>query len=127
MPSLATAAVVRDDADGLPIALNARFLFVAGAHSDTVYALKGRVPDHLDAILQSDLVITLAGQFNRVNVSNRAMQRSAMAQHLLNYFHVVCLTAFRGARTFVLPAPHSFRVFPEQRTTQPQGSVQHLC
>ncbi|KAI0770362.1 hypothetical protein C8Q74DRAFT_894488 [Fomes fomentarius] len=88
MPSLATVAVVRDDADGLPIALNARCLFVAGAPSDTVYTLKGRVPDHLDVILQSDLVITLAGQFNRVNVTNRAMQRSAMAQHLLNYFHV---------------------------------------
>ncbi|KAI0712225.1 hypothetical protein C8Q76DRAFT_733893 [Earliella scabrosa] len=88
MPSFATTAVVRDSSDGLHITLNARFVFVTGAPSDTIYALKGRVPDNVDVIVQSDLVITLAGSLNRVRVSSRAMQGSVIAQHLLNYFQV---------------------------------------
>ena len=132
MPSFATTAVVRDSGDGLHIALNARFVFVTGAPSDTIYALKGRVPDNVDVIVQSDLVITLAGSLNRVRVSSRAMQGSAIAQHLLNYFSVV-----RTAPTppplctpFQRFTPHLPRVDMspvERRTARLEDSIQGIC
>ncbi|RPD62459.1 hypothetical protein L227DRAFT_36804 [Lentinus tigrinus ALCF2SS1-6] len=88
MPSFATAVVTEDSADSVRVALNARFILVAGSPSDTVYALKGRVPDGIDVVLHSDLVITISGTMDRARVDSRAIQSSAIAQHLQNYFHV---------------------------------------
>ncbi|RDX53358.1 hypothetical protein OH76DRAFT_1215253 [Lentinus brumalis] len=88
MPSVATAVVVNDSADSINVVLNARFVLVVGSPSDTVYVLRGRVPDGIDVVLHSDLVITVSGTMDRAEVDGRAIQNSAIARHLQNYFHV---------------------------------------
>lgn len=89
MPSFATASDVRDRADGIQLVLRARHVYVAGAPSDNAHTIKGRLPDELDVILESDLVIALTGMANRVEIDAHTVQRSAIAKHLLHYFHVV--------------------------------------
>ncbi|KAI0335838.1 hypothetical protein GY45DRAFT_1316579 [Cubamyces sp. BRFM 1775] len=88
MPSFASSSEVRDSTDGTLLVLRARHVLVSGVPSDTVPTVKGRLPDDLDVILESDLVIALTGMVNRVNISSRAIQCSAIANHLLNYFHM---------------------------------------
>ena len=106
MPSFAIDTVVPDSADAIHVALNARLEFVAGASSDTMYALKGRVPDDVDVILQSDLVISIAGMVNRLKVDARALQSSAVAQHLQNYLRMVRIIALPPySRVFATAIP----------------------
>ncbi|KAJ8501927.1 hypothetical protein ONZ51_g293 [Trametes cubensis] len=88
MPSFASSSEVRDSTDGTLLVLRARHVLVSGVPSETVRTVKGRLPDDLDVILQSDLVIALTGMVNRVNICSRAIQCSAIANHLLNYFHM---------------------------------------
>ena len=101
MPSFASSVVIADSADSVRVALNARCILIAGSPSDNVYAIKGRVPDGIDIVLHSDLVIIISGTMDRARVDSRAIQSSAIAQHLQNYFHVVCLSH----RSFA-PSPH---------------------
>ncbi|OSD07153.1 hypothetical protein PYCCODRAFT_1463456 [Trametes coccinea BRFM310] len=87
MPSFATSSEVRDNTNGVQLVLRARHLLVSGHPSHTVYTLKGRLPDEVDVILESDLVVSLTGIVNRVKIDSRDIQRSAIAGHLLSYFH----------------------------------------
>ncbi|CDO75331.1 hypothetical protein BN946_scf184848.g8 [Trametes cinnabarina] len=86
MPSFATSSEVRDNANGVLLLLRARHILVAGSPSHAVQTVKGRLPDELDVILESDLVVSLTGIVNCVKIDSRDIQRSAIASHLLNYF-----------------------------------------
>ncbi|KAI0372233.1 hypothetical protein BV20DRAFT_964356 [Pilatotrama ljubarskyi] len=88
MPSFASSSEVRDSADGLVLVVRARHVFVAGSPSADVHTIKGRLPDAVDVILESNLVIALTGTVNRAAIDAHRIQRSAIANHLLNYFHM---------------------------------------
>ncbi|KAI0647992.1 hypothetical protein C8Q79DRAFT_543665 [Trametes meyenii] len=88
MPSFTFSSDVRDSTDGLLLVLRARHILVAGSPSDDTHIVKGRLPDGVDVILESDLVIALSGTVNRVPIDASDIQCSAIARHLLNYFHV---------------------------------------
>ncbi|KAI9058434.1 hypothetical protein FKP32DRAFT_1597527 [Trametes sanguinea] len=87
MPSFATSSEVRDKANGVQLVLRARHVLVSGSPSHELYTVKGRLPDEVDVILESDLVVSLTGIVNRVKIDSRDIQRSAIAGHLLSYFH----------------------------------------
>ena len=91
MPALLTTSTVRDSADGFALALTARHVLAAGAPSAPAHAVKGpaRLPDAVDVILQSNLVITIAAKHSSLSVDPRTLQNSAIVRHLLNYFAVV--------------------------------------
>ena len=90
MPTFAHTTAVRDSADGLTLVLTARHILVMGAPSCAVHPAKGRLPAGVDVIIQDNLVISISGKLNGTSVEPRAMQRSAIAQHLLNYCRTVC-------------------------------------
>ncbi|TBU24085.1 hypothetical protein BD311DRAFT_767282, partial [Dichomitus squalens] len=89
MPSFATSTVLRDHTDALDIDLHVRYEFIVGEPSSVLFTVKNGVPRDVDVILQSDLVLSLSGTFNRTVQGGRSMQKSAIAQHLLEYFHAV--------------------------------------
>ena len=95
MPSFATSTVVHDNADTVHFELHARCICVVGTPSDGIYRVSDSLPmaSGLDVILQSDLVISLSGTLNGAPHEGRDMQTSVISQHLLDYFHAVCLTA----------------------------------
>lgn len=89
MPSFTSTSEVRDGADGVLLVLRARHVFVVGTPSSDAHTVKGRLLDDLDVTLESDLVVTLTGMVNRVKIDAHRVQPSAIAKHLLHYFHVV--------------------------------------
>lgn len=94
MPSFATSTVFRDRTTAVDIELRVRYEFIAGEPSSFVYALKNnKLPHDVDVILQSDLLMSLSGTYNRAMNDGRTIQSAAIAQHLLDYFHAVRFTA----------------------------------
>ncbi|KAI0766405.1 hypothetical protein BD413DRAFT_152961 [Trametes elegans] len=91
MPSFATTTEVRDGTDDVLLSLRARHILVAGSPSANTHTVKGRLPDDVDVVLESDLVLSLSGMHNRARIGSRDVQRSAIANHLLNYFHVILI------------------------------------
>ncbi|KAI0632182.1 hypothetical protein C8Q77DRAFT_1197416, partial [Trametes polyzona] len=102
MPSFALSSEVRDSTDGLQLVLRARHVFVAGSPSKDAHTIKGRLPDDVDVILESDLVIAVAGMANRAQIDACKVQHSAIANHLLHYFHM------NGEQLGVRPASKIF-------------------
>ncbi|KAI8986096.1 hypothetical protein BD414DRAFT_487640 [Trametes punicea] len=90
MPSFASSSEVRDTANGVLLVLRGRHVLVAGSPSDDVRTIKGPLPDGVDVTLESNLVISLSGIFDRVKIDSRDIQCSAIANHLVNYFHANC-------------------------------------
>lgn len=102
MPSFATSIVAHDSADTVHFELRARCICVVDTPSDDIHAVRHSIYSGWDVILQSDLVISLSGTLNGTTHEGRDIQTSVISQHLLGYFHEVCLTAFPRYVTVVL-------------------------
>ncbi|KAH9841511.1 uncharacterized protein C8Q71DRAFT_333494 [Rhodofomes roseus] len=85
MPTFCSSSAVRTSTGQFSLSLRARHILVAGDPSDTVRTVKGRLPEGVDVILDSDLVITLSGLVDAVKVPGHVIQRSAVARHVLDH------------------------------------------
>lgn len=85
MPTVSSSSVVRTSTDHFSLALRARHVLVAGTASENVRTIKGRLPEDVDVILDSDLVIALSGTVNTVEIPGHVIERSAVARHILDY------------------------------------------
>ncbi|OBZ69066.1 hypothetical protein A0H81_11380 [Grifola frondosa] len=88
MPSFYSSYAIRDNTETFACTLKQRHLLVAGSPSETPPTVKGRIPEDIDVVLDTDLVFTLSGILDRARISSKAMQQSAAVRHLLQYLHV---------------------------------------
>ncbi|KAI0916969.1 hypothetical protein AcW1_007712 [Taiwanofungus camphoratus] len=86
MPTFRTCTVVREAFEGLSLSLSARHTLVAGSPSEIVINVKGRVPEDVDVVLESNLFFTLSGLLESSKVPGCDVQQSAIAYHTVHYF-----------------------------------------
>lgn len=89
MPTFRTCTVVREAFEGLSLSLSARHTLVAGSPSEIVINVKGRVPEDVDVVLESNLFFTLSGLLESSKVPGCDVQQSAIAYHTVHYFRAV--------------------------------------
>ena len=89
MPSFYSSYAIRDNTEMFACTLKQRHLLVAGSPSETAPTVKGRIPEDIDVVLDTDLVFTLSGILDSARISSKAMKESAAVRHLLQYLHVV--------------------------------------
>jgi hypothetical protein len=88
MPSFSLSSVARATSEHFSLSLRARHYLVVGSQSRT-YHVKARFPEAVDVILASDLVITLSGVVDGVNISSQDILASAATSHLVHYLKTV--------------------------------------
>ncbi|KAH9936256.1 uncharacterized protein B0H18DRAFT_1113675 [Fomitopsis serialis] len=88
MPTVSSSSAVRTSTGHFSLALRARHVLVAGTASENVRSIKGRLPEGVDVILDSDLVIALSGVVDTVKIPGHVIERSAVARHILDYLRV---------------------------------------
>ena len=89
MPSFASSTKIRESAHGFSFALTTNHVFLAGHPSDTIQILSTRLPDNVQVFLGSNLILTLAGSFNGIDVSYTDIHKSALANHVVHYLRAV--------------------------------------
>jgi hypothetical protein len=95
MPTFTYSSKVRAVSDDCSLVLNARHRFVAGDSSDKLYNLKQtRIPDDVDVLLTSNLILTISGVLDGVKVSFEDIVKSAVAHHLVHYLRTVRITQY---------------------------------
>ncbi|GLB38533.1 hypothetical protein LshimejAT787_0503980 [Lyophyllum shimeji] len=89
MPSIACRSRIRAASEHCGLCLDVRHRLVAGNPSDAVHYLgKTRVPDDVDVLVASNVVITLSGVLDGRTVSAEEVYASALCQHLVDYFRM---------------------------------------
>lgn len=89
MPTIISSSAFRTSNDHFTLAMRARHALVAGTTSENVRTIKGRLPEGVDVILASDLVIALSGVVDAVKIPGHVIQQSAVARHVVDYLKVV--------------------------------------
>lgn len=85
MPSFSYSSVVRIAADTSLMLQTTHRLFYNN-QSDTVHNVRGTLPDDIDVLLASDLVLSFSGSLDRVKLSSQDISTSAVVLHLRRYF-----------------------------------------
>ncbi|KZT73836.1 hypothetical protein DAEQUDRAFT_808018 [Daedalea quercina L-15889] len=88
MPTISSSSAFRTSNGHFSLALRARHVLVAGTTSENIRVIKGRLPEGVDVILATDLVIALSGVVDAVKISGHVIQQSAVAEHVVNYLRV---------------------------------------
>ena len=87
MPVLAYQSKIRAVADHGSLTLTVRHRIQAGKTSETV--IKSRLPNTVDILLASNLVITISGIYNGAQVPTEDIRSSSLAEHLVEYLQMV--------------------------------------
>jgi hypothetical protein len=92
MPSFSCSSAVQSFSEQFTLSLEACHHLVSGTDSDIECCTNTRFPDKADVLLTSNLVLTLSGILDRVEVPNQDILHSAVASHLCHYLKTVeCL------------------------------------
>jgi hypothetical protein len=119
MPSFSSSAVVRTADQTL--LLNVSHFLVQNSPSQTIHTVRGCVPENVDVLLDSDLVITLSGTLNRVKVPCIDIAKSAVTLHFKSYLET--------ARNAPMTVWQSFLLTPtyvERRPARPEYNLKHI-
>jgi hypothetical protein len=87
MPSFSSSSIVRTADPSL--LLHVTHFLVQNTSSDIVHIVRGNMPQGVDVLLASDLVITLVGTFNHVKIPSTDIANSAVALHFKRYLETV--------------------------------------
>ena len=83
MPSFCFSAVVRT-ADPT-LLLDITHFLVQNSPSETIHKVRGNVPENVDVLLASDLVITLSGTLDHVKIPSADIAKSTVTLHFKRY------------------------------------------
>jgi hypothetical protein len=89
MPSFECKSVVRVFSDAFSLALKSRHHMIVGSAFDAITSTKARLPDNVEVLLASDLVLSLSGTLDGTTISSQDLMNSAVTNHLLNYLETV--------------------------------------
>ena len=89
MPSFESKSVVRVFSDPFTLALKSRHHMIVGSAFDPITSPKARLPNNVEVLLASDLVLSLSGILDGATISNQDLLNSAVTNHLLNYLETV--------------------------------------
>jgi len=87
MPVLTYRSKIRAVADHGSLTLTVRHHIQAGKVSETVN--KSRLPNDVDILLASNLVITISGIYDGTQAPAEDIKGSSLAEHLLEYLRTV--------------------------------------
>ncbi|KII86672.1 hypothetical protein PLICRDRAFT_264067, partial [Plicaturopsis crispa FD-325 SS-3] len=82
------STAVRAASDTFSLLLAARHNLVSDSPSDTYLRTKGRLPEGVDVLLCSNLVVSVSGFTDRAKVSSEDILKSGISANLLRYFRL---------------------------------------
>jgi hypothetical protein len=102
MPTIALKSKVRTASEHCSLSLNIRHRLLLDQPSDTVFDMKPTIPENVDVLLFSNLLITVSGALDGARITPAELKASYIAKHLLD-----CLQ-----RVFIAqPMGHSYTEF----------------
>lgn len=119
MPSFSSSSVVRTADPSL--LLEVTHFLVQNSPSETVHIVRGNIPENVNVILASDLVITLSGTLDRMKIRSTDIAISAVALHFKQYLETARRTDIYGALDI-----RANTTCVECRPTRPEYNLKHI-
>ena len=89
MPTIALKSKVRTASEHCGLSLNIRHRLFLDQPSDAVLNMKPTIPEAVDVLLFSDLLITISGSLDGARITPAELGTSYIASHLVNFFQMV--------------------------------------
>ena len=89
MPTIALKSKVRTELDHCSLSLNIRHRLLLGQTSDPVFDVKPIIPEAVDVLLLSNLLITVSGSLDGTRITPAELKASHIANHLVDFLQTV--------------------------------------
>lgn len=89
MPTIALKSKVRTALEHCSLSLNIRHRLLLGQPSDIIFDMKPTLPEAVDVLLLSNLLITVSGSLDGTRIMPVELKASHIAHHLMDFLRMV--------------------------------------